>query len=174
MTTPLQAESPQDNIVSHVLNASDAITTLDLANEVTTILFAGEQLPVRFTFPVNRHYRFSPTFFHVCQTLLDLCIGLDWVLTRDQSAELGTPQISIEVDNFMLPIQITPSSSGDSGLEINRKMLQQIPINMYFCRVKKDHVKVLKIDLDKALLNILSLIQVTTQQRTRWRSLWYS
>ncbi|XP_063675908.1 cytochrome P450 4B1-like [Bolinopsis microptera] len=35
------AESPQDNIISHVLSAPDSITTLDLANEVTTILFAG-------------------------------------------------------------------------------------------------------------------------------------
>ena len=75
MTTPLQAESPQDNIVSHVLNASDAITTLDLANEVTTILFAGEQLPVRFTFSVNRHYPFSPTFFMFVKLYLICVLG---------------------------------------------------------------------------------------------------
>ena len=37
----LQEEDPQDNIISHVLNASDTASQLDLANEVTTILFAG-------------------------------------------------------------------------------------------------------------------------------------
>ncbi|KAL5264728.1 hypothetical protein ACHWQZ_G005714 [Mnemiopsis leidyi] len=34
-------EGPQDNIISHVLNSSNTASQLDLANEVTTILFAG-------------------------------------------------------------------------------------------------------------------------------------